>query len=964
MFGLGGNDALVGLGGGDKFDGGLGFDTVVYQWSGAAVTASLANPGMNTGGAKGDSYTGIEGFRGTNYNDYLQGDSGNNILNGGVGADILDGGANADMASYQNAVAGLTVSLLTPSLNTGEALGDVFISIERLRGSAFVDFLQGDDGSNRLEGLGGADKLDGGNGHDYASYVIATAAITVSLANSAKNTGEAIGDQFISIEGLWGSDFNDTLTGRDNESNTLVGWLGADTLIGGDGTGVDIAAYFTAPFFGTAGVVASLLNPSVNTGDAAGDKYIGIEGLHGTAFADTLTGDNADNVLRGDAGNDVLIGGSGSNDGADSFDGGDGLDAVSYAAATVGFTANLSDATKNTGAALGDTFQIVSSGNTNIERLRGGSGDDVLVGNANAFTALNGGAGADQLIGGTGRDTAAYNFSTTGITVSLLNPGINTGEAVGDTYTSIERLRGTGFDDYLQGDDLNNELEGGAGADILVGGSKSGSADGFDFAWYFNSLTGLTVSLGDTSKNTGDAKGDTYISIEGVWGSEFDDVLFGSDANDSLNGGAGADALYGGAGSDQAAYFGTISTVGFTVDLADSSKNTGDAKGDTYNSIEGLLGTNFADLLYGNSGNNFLSGYGGADTLIGRGAGDKLDGGDSFGFSSGDIASYRDSTIGITADLGVGTDNTLSNATNTGDAKGDTYIGIEGLEGSVHDDKLSGDGSNNFLIGGLGKDALHGGGGSDTASYEFAAAGVTADLSASANNTGEADGDTYDSIENLRGSKLDDFLTGNAVDNTVDGGVGEDWIDASGGNDTIVGGSDWDTLTFWNAANAVTVNLGSIVQQTVGDVDGDTVADKITLNGDIEAVVGSDFSDTLTASGQNSYLDGWGGNDTVTGGAGKDILVGGEDNDILSGGDGDDIFNAGFQDTGDDEMTGGEGGETAGDTVSYEDAGAGVTVDLSNGSKQNTVGAGEDTLAEIENLTGSDFQRQADRRRY
>ena len=43
------------------------------------------------------------------------------------------------------------------------------------------------------------------------------------------------------------------------------------------------------------------------------------------------------------------------------------------------------------------------------------------------------------------------------------------------------------------------------------------------------------------------------------------------------------------------------------------------------------------------------------------------------------------------------------------------------------------------------------------------------------------------------------------------------------------------------------------------------------------------------------------------------------------------------------------------DTVSYEHATAGVTVNLALTTAQNTVGAGTDTLSAFENLTGSAF---------
>ncbi|HCJ1124238.1 TPA: type I secretion C-terminal target domain-containing protein [Legionella pneumophila] len=89
-------------------------------------------------------------------------------------------------------------------------------------------------------------------------------------------------------------------------------------------------------------------------------------------------------------------------------------------------------------------------------------------------------------------------------------------------------------------------------------------------------------------------------------------------------------------------------------------------------------------------------------------------------------------------------------------------------------------------------------------------------------------------------------------------------------------------------------------------------------------------------------------NDTIIGNDGNDILIGLGGNDTLSGGNGDDILAGG---AGNDTLDGGAGNDTA----TYIDATAGVTVSLNTSSAQNTVGAGTDTLTNIENLTGSKF---------
>ena len=103
-------------------------------------------------------------------NDTLVGGSGSDRLLGGTGADHLDGGAGAfDQAAYWHADAGVTASLEDSAINTGEAAGDIYTSIEQLAGSAYSDRLIGDAGNNYLYGLNGDDVLDGGAGDDHLS---------------------------------------------------------------------------------------------------------------------------------------------------------------------------------------------------------------------------------------------------------------------------------------------------------------------------------------------------------------------------------------------------------------------------------------------------------------------------------------------------------------------------------------------------------------------------------------------------------------------------------------------------------------------------------------------------------------------------------------------------------------------------------------------------------------------------
>ena len=118
------------------------------------------------------------------------------------------------------------------------------------------DSILGLAGDDVLQGRGGNhDILDGGEGSDTASYIDAPSAVTANLAVPAFNNGEAIGDQYISIENLEGSFFADQLIGNglanrldgvDGDDiieglagdDTLLGNFGSDNLDGGDGNDV------------------------------------------------------------------------------------------------------------------------------------------------------------------------------------------------------------------------------------------------------------------------------------------------------------------------------------------------------------------------------------------------------------------------------------------------------------------------------------------------------------------------------------------------------------------------------------------------------------------------------------------------------------------------------------------------------------------------------------------------------
>ena len=294
--------------------------------------------------------------------------------------------------------------------------------------------------------------------------------MTASLANTALNTGDALGDVYSGIENLTGSNNADTLYG-DGSANAIDGGRGNDALIGGAGAdtlkgglGTDTADYSASSL-----AVTVYLDGTVGVGgDAAGDTLSGIENLLGSVNADTLYGDGNANAIDGGSGNDTLVGGAG----ADTLIGGLGTDTASYSNGGTGVMASLANSALNTGDAAGDVYSGIENltgsgfadtlyGDGNANAIDGGAGDDTLIG----------GAGADSLTGGLGSDTASYITAGAGLTASLANKALNTGDAAGDVYSGIENLTGSNFDDTLYGNSSNNVLDGGSGNDLLVGGA-------------------------------------------------------------------------------------------------------------------------------------------------------------------------------------------------------------------------------------------------------------------------------------------------------------------------------------------------------------------------------------------------------------------------------------------------------------------------------------------------------------
>ncbi len=481
-----------------------------------------------------------------------------------------------------------------------------------------------------------------------------------------------------------------------------------------------------------------------------------------------------------------------------------------------------------------------------IENGIGSRYDDILIGNDGA-NVLDGRGGGDRMAGNGGDDIYFVNSLEDIVreeanggndTVILLSRNLkirNIANVENIIYADESTLQpGDGGDEtppsvgdntltsIIFGDNGNNTLDGGAGDDTIFGRGGDDLIIGGRDSLASRDINN-TIDVADLEDQTeSDDGNDTLYGGRGndtILGGQGNDILDGGDGDDTLSGQDGVDIFRGGAGVDTVD-FSKESPFQLLVNLATNVASGGTGSGDTFYSIENLIGsddridrfigTSAANHFWGQGGGDYFNGGGGNDildggndgdiiygeagndTIIGGAAQDYLDGG-----SGTDTVVYAGSTAGVTIDLANGTalggdgDGQVQIVGRGAAIRHDILVGFENAVGSSFGDhlignakanELSGGAGDDILTGGRGADRLNGGAGSDTADYSDATSGVRLTLAGRGSG-----GDRYISIENLAGSAFNDHLTGNSAANVLTGQGGNDLIDGGRGDDTLLG---------------------------------------------------------------------------------------------------------------------------------------------------------------------------------
>ncbi len=527
------------------------------------------------------------------------------------------------------------------------------------------------------------------------------------------------------------------------------------------------AASTAAP--GRLGIVS--IDPGTGDSFSPAPPVIPFNEIVGTDGDNALTGTEANDNILGIAGNDTIIGGAGD----DNIDGGTGDDNIGGGAGDDNITEitgkniiqggagidNLFLTATDAGVTL--TYTDINNGSTStgdaitgIENIifGGGKGNDTVNATAASTLSASGNDGNDTLIGGSGAD-------------SLSGDG-------GD-----DLLEGGDGDDFLSETTGNNVIRGGAGNDFLsLGATDAGVTLTYTDANNGSTSTGdiitgiENISFGGGAGN--DVVNATAASTLSASGGGGNDIFTGTNGDDFLDGGEGDDTLDGGAGDD---YF--TETVG-------------------------------TNTIIGGEGNDTLSLFPAGTTAV--------------------TVTYTDVNNGTTSigDKFSGIENlSLFGGKGTNDIFIATAATTASLNGGDGDDSLTGSNGNDYIYGNIGNDTINGGSGDDYISG----------------------GDDFEpGVPNLAEV---DLLTGGAGKDT--------FLLSSGGNQlyAVGGNSDYAKITDFNLSDD-TIQLSGTASEysiqtntAVPGITGAALFKGTELIGIVENIAG----ESLNLSGTNFSYD-------------------------------------------------------------------------------------------------------------
>ncbi|PTT77791.1 hypothetical protein DBR42_24680, partial [Pelomonas sp. HMWF004] len=558
---------------------------------------------------------------------------------------------------------------------------------------------------------------------------------------------------------------------------------------------------------------------------------------------DSLTGNDADNVLGAGAGNDSMQGGAGN----DTLNGQNGDDELRG---------------DMTGAAGGnDLLQGDAGSDTYFWGL--GQGNDVVVESAGQADDVD----TLRIEGGL---TPADLFFTRYGNHLLLRVRDSVDRLTVTDYFSGDVIERLVFDDGTQMNaaEVAANLSSGSTneADFYSGTAGADSLDGQAGDDWINGLAGADTVMGGAGNDT-------------LYGEDGSDMLLGGDGNDVLDGGNGDDFLRGGAGNDV-----------YQASAGNDSYRFGPGDGtDTLNlptNVDGIHTIVLADgvlpgaitLSAGSTGNDvevIITATG--DRLIVKSFMSQVVNGASQGrlalkFSDGTTWSGSEIVQRVFA----------------GTAGADKIYALQiasSLSGGAGDDTLQGGAGNDTIDGGTGNDRLGGAGGDDQLTDgEWMDGGAGSDIYVWGRGSGlnviaessnsATDIDVLKIKAGISPGDLKLYRSGNdlnlLVSNTEDAVAVTQHFSGMAVEKFV-----FDDGTVWDAA-AIVANTGSAPQFA-----GTSGNDVIAL---------SPFNDSFSAGAGNDSVQALSGDDNVLGEDGSDSLDGGLGRDQILGGNGDDLL--------------------------------------------------------------------------